>query len=118
MRVSDLLGEADEQWLQQLAKQKGDDILKVFLVYNDRKFGLDSAKDIFDQVVGLDFIAAEESGIISNEEIRTNRQQGMEHSAPEVPEEGHHHWWVEATVDLDLKDLIKLAEPKKAKSKK
>jgi len=88
MRASDLLWNKDEQWLLAFVKNNPDDVLRLFLVYNDRKFGLDSAREIYDRVVGLDFFAVEESGIVSNEEIRTGEQQGIHHVAPVVPETG------------------------------
>jgi len=106
MRVSDLLW--NDEWLKKFAKDNGDDILKLYLVYNDLKFGLDSAKEIFDRVVGLDFVAEEDSGIIPNEEIRRGRQQGVQHVAPLVPDSEEYHWWIEISLDKDLIELIEV----------
>lgn len=109
MRVSDtiLANTGSEKWLGKFVKKNGDDVVKLYLVYNEKKFGLDSAREIFDRVVGLDFIAEEDSGIVSNEDINRGRQQGIHHVATVVPDNEEYHWWVEISLDKDIVEVVK-----------
>jgi len=102
MRLADSISSENNEWLRELLKDREDDVLKLYLVYNDKKFGPDTAKEIWNQVAGEDFVAQEDTGILSNESITAGSHQGMVHVAPKVSDSEEHHWWLEIFVDEDL----------------
>jgi hypothetical protein len=107
MRVADTVTPDREDWLAGILQKYSDDVLKLYLVYNDHKFGPDTAREIWDKVTGGDFVPTEDGEIISNERILAERQQGMDHMAPPTMREETHHWWLEVYVqDVELWEVI------------
>lgn len=106
MRVADMIPQSQEAWLRALVGRRADDVFKLFLVYNDRRFGPDTAREHWDAVVGEDFVPQEDSGIISNEQLRAEGQQGVTRPFTLVPEGEEYQWWLEVYVDQDPWDLL------------
>ena len=108
MRISDSVFEEHQGWLVKVVKKMPDEVLRLYLVYNDHFMGPDKAREIWDQVVGEDFSAANESAILGNDEIKAGIQQGVQHIAGICPDKVTHHWWIECYVDShELWDVIK-----------
>ena len=106
MRLADSVSSENDVWLKELLKDREDDVLKLYLVYDDKKFGPDSARDIWNKVAGEDFVAQEDTGVLSNESLTAGVHQGMVHVAPKVPGSEEHHWWLEIFVDEDLTEYF------------
>ena len=109
MIISDTVPKEHEDWLKKLVKEMEEEVTRLFLVYDEGKYGPDTAREIWDKVVGEDFVPATDSGILANEEIRACIQRGVVHVADPVPEGQDHHWWVEVWIsEKELWEVLEL----------
>lgn len=106
MRVLDLVPAAQEEWLKWVV-QKGPGVARLYLIYDDRKFGPDTARDIANAVLPEDFVPEEEGfEILSNEQLRVEKQQGITRPFGQTLGTEDHQWWIELYLDRDLWDLL------------
>lgn len=109
MRVADLVRADHQDWLAKVLSKGDCEVLSLFLIYNDGKLTQTQAQELWDKVVGEDFVAEEKSALLSNEQLMNDKQRGHRHQAPSVPETETHHWWVELLLfDMDIQDVVKV----------
>lgn len=108
MRISDVIPPEHQDWLGKLIDQFSEEVLRLYLVYDEGKFGPDTAREIWDKIAGEDFVAEDDTDIVSNEDIRASAQQGVVHPSPQCGDAGH-HWWVEVYLDdKEMWDVVRL----------
>jgi len=105
MILSDTVGKTNQDWLSKVLKEHEGDVLRLYLVYDDTKMGMDGAREIWQKVAGKDFVAEIDSEIIENEKIRTALQQGVHYPVGETTDD--HQWFLEIYVDdKELWDVV------------
>jgi len=115
MRVADLIPLDQERWLRQLLQKHGDEVSRLYLIYDDTQYGPDKARDLWCEVVPEDFVAQEQTDILSNERLKTETQQGITRPFSPVLPPHDRQWWLEVYLDRDLWELpeFQLKEPSK-----
>ena len=105
MIVSDTIAKSNQEWLGKVLRSHEGDVLRLYLVYDDTKMGMDGAREIWEEVAGESFVAEIESEIIDNERIRSAKQQGVHFPVAETSDD--HHWFLEIYVDdKELWDVV------------
>jgi len=106
MRVLDLVPAAQEEWLKWVVRNFSG-VARLYLIYDDRKFGPDTARDIANGVLPEDFVPEEDGfEILSNEQLRVEKQQGITRPFGQTLGTEDHQWWIELYLDRDLWDLL------------
>jgi hypothetical protein len=111
MRVSDLVPASQEAWLRWVTR-KFSGVARLYLIYDDHKFGPDTAREIANEVLPEDFVPEEESfEILSNEQLRAEKQQGIIRPFGQTLGAEDHQWWIELYLDRDVWDLLVAEAP-------
>jgi len=106
MRVLDLVPAAQEEWLKWVVRNFSG-VARLYLIYDDRKFGPDTARDIANGVLPEDFVPEEDGfEILSNEQLRVEKQQGIIRPFGQTLGTEDHQWWIELYLDRDVWDLL------------